>query len=418
MDWSNPWTREDYHSYEGSTYQYGFVKTTVDEIHPGPPYLTGGPFQSIEIENIPRNSSGGVFGSGTYLNRNGDGKFVGGFNFPSDFWWDRGAGLPYPSSPVIPPNSSLFPNTDDLRDQAWHRTKPQLEQSGLYVFLKESHDIPRMLESSARLHDKVWRSLGGSSGGSEWRMTPKFTADQFLNQQFGWMPFISDVVSFLKTCLRMNDLLIKLSKENGQWIRRRVPMVQSVVDRVIDSGSSLAMPCYAPHGLWPDFFSATPSYELSEHIVTNASSSGKFRYYRPEFDLLDQNYHSSLNSVLRYLTLYGLRVTPSNLYRATPWTWLIDWVSNVGRHIEKFSDQLVDSMQAQYLYLMHSERRERRLLCKLPFWQPGMLSLEFRRVITTKQRVEADGPYGFGLSWDNLTPRQLAIAAALGITRR
>jgi ABC-type polysaccharide/polyol phosphate export permease len=35
----------------------------------------------------------------------------------------------------------------------------------------------------------------------------------------------------------------------------------------------------------------------------------------------------------------------------------------------------------------------------------------------TKQRYRAN-PFGFGITWDGLSPLQLAIAAALGITRK
>jgi hypothetical protein len=37
-------------------------------------------------------------------------------------------------------------------------------------------------------------------------------------------------------------------------------------------------------------------------------------------------------------------------------------------------------------------------------------------VTETKQRVGAN-PFGFGLTWDGLSPLQKAIAAAVGITR-
>lgn len=214
----------------------------------------------------------------------------------------------------------------------------------------------------------------------------------------------------------MNDQLLKLTEQNGQWIRRRVSLGKTDTEVKLAGGSSLAMPCYSPHGLWSDFFSATPSWELTEHKISESWAVGKFRYYRPEFDVLNANYHSSMSSIMRYLTLFGLRVTPSNIYKATPWTWAIDWFTNIGKQIERFSDMYVDSMAAQYLYSMLHERTERRITCRLPFWS-GMLTLVFTRIIETKQREEASSPYGFSLTWDQLTPRQLAISAALGISR-
>jgi len=39
------------------------------------------------------------------------------------------------------------------------------------------------------------------------------------------------------------------------------------------------------------------------------------------------------------------------------------------------------------------------------------------RLKETKERVTAS-PFGFGLTWDGFTPYQMAILAALGVTRR
>jgi len=38
-------------------------------------------------------------------------------------------------------------------------------------------------------------------------------------------------------------------------------------------------------------------------------------------------------------------------------------------------------------------------------------------VVTTVKRRKEANPFGFGVSWDGLSPSQLAISAALGITR-
>lgn len=119
---------------------------------------------------------------------------------------------------------------------------------------------------------------------------------------------------------------------------------------------------------------------------------------------------------MRYMTLYGLRVNPSNIYKAIPWSWALDWISNAGDYVDQLTDIWSDSIAAEYFYVMHHLRVTRTLTITLPFVSGGV-TFVFHRYYDCKQRLEASGPYGFSLSWDNLSPRQLAIAGALGISR-
>jgi len=48
---------------------------------------------------------------------------------------------------------------------------------------------------------------------------------------------------------------------------------------------------------------------------------------------------------------------------------------------------------------------------------PGVTPSDVTFVTETKKRIRAN-PFGFGVSWDGLSPFQASIAAALGITRR
>jgi hypothetical protein len=51
------------------------------------------------------------------------------------------------------------------------------------------------------------------------------------------------------------------------------------------------------------------------------------------------------------------------------------------------------------------------------FWD-GAETFEWNRIIETKQRDKAESPYGFNLKWESLSPFQLAILAALPISKR
>jgi hypothetical protein len=165
---------------------------------------------------------------------------------------------------------------------------------------------------------------------------------------------------------------------------------------------------------------AEPRYEVWLDREIEAHTVGRFRYYVPEFDLSNPEALGVLGSIRRQLAIHGARLTPLNIYRSTKWTWLLDWVSNSGRMISAIQDQTLDNMAATYLFLCHHEKKTYRFRQFLPFnaRSGGPIVLEWSRSFEVKQRKEADAPFGFGLSWDELTPKQLSLLAAIGITRR
>jgi hypothetical protein len=243
-------------------------------------------------------------------------------------------------------------------------------------------------------------------------------SDQFLNQQFGWVPFLSDVSAFTNTFLHADDIVGKISHQNGQLVRRRVSVYDDSQSDLLQVVGFDNLTTLWPVGLPEHFIPAglQCTRELIETTSISISAMGAFRYYRPEFDPRANEYWSALNQIKRQMTIYGLRISPINLYRAYPWTWALDWISNASDYLEYVSDMLEDSLCAAYFYLMARKEIKRTVIWTIPF-ASGVLTLPFSRTVEIKQRIPASSPFDFGLSWRNLSPRQLLIAAALGITR-
>lgn len=112
-------------------------------------------------------------------------------------------------------------------------------------------------------------------------------------------------------------------------------------------------------------------------------------------------------------------MTPETLWNITPWTWLADWFANSGDVISNISAVGADNLVMRYGYLMQEATRKYLTV------HSGFTALETdvpstfsgAAVYTAKSRIGAS-PYGFGLTMGDFTPRQVAILAAIGITRR
>jgi hypothetical protein len=56
--------------------------------------------------------------------------------------------------------------------------------------------------------------------------------------------------------------------------------------------------------------------------------------------------------------MFGFQPTPSLIYNLTPWTWLIDYFTNLGDLYDNLSRGVEDRLIAEYFYLMHERTRK------------------------------------------------------------
>lgn len=386
------------------------VKRTWDEKHPGPPYKTGGPFRSIEGVN-PR---GYVQGKGYYVSNPAWQQpyqvgyhYQGGF-VPTGIW--RGdmtdsnianVGL----SGVFGPD---YGDPSDKGAEAWNRFKPKLRFADGAVFLAELRELPGQLKTTAEGFHKAWKEIGGQRGAF---MNPRNVADQFLNLQFGWLPFINDIRKFTDLADKYDKRLKQMARDNNRWIRRRGTMEKSKARSEQQLITTPQVYPALPTQLYKAKGGKYGFTQLSRETSTDCWFSGAFKYYIPSLD----DPTDQLSKVRNFLQLYGLQINPTLLWEITPWSWLVDWVSNVGDVVDNATSTLFDNMAAKYAYLMQ-HTTDGYINDTTIFLQSGDVHCSWSCGVDCKIRVAAD-PFGFDLGWDDFSPRQLAILAALGITR-
>jgi len=415
------------------SWPYEEAEICWDETHAGPPFTSGGPFHKLNLEytkpvgalmsgqQLITNSAGYVvtpFGNGRI-------KYVGGFLPPGDWpaFFETDIGLSFAKT-----NNPHFYDMSGDHTTAWDKTKPRIESGGLFVAVAELKDIPRMFQTTAKGFKAAWDfshslfvkdNLTGLSKRAI-RLAPKRAADHFINHNFGWVPFVQDVANFLSNLRDFREKIERLSRENGQWIRRRSVIRDVFIDEVIPGWSGTGI-----HNVWPlntsptnDTWVGTPTWEYRHKFEWHVDAIGKFRYYIPEFDVNSPEW-GGLGSVRRQLAIHGARVNPYHIYQAVPWSWLVDWLTPVGHDLKVLQDSYSDNLVAEYLFL--TSHLVETVIFKqfVPFnaASGGPKTLVWTRKRVVKQREKADSPFGFGLTWDQLSPKQLAILAALGILR-
>lgn len=387
-------------------------------------FRTGGPFTKL-IVKVPGME---VKGIGTYSTKGNPGfsgnsrwEYVGGFTCPT-LSHDGVALSDYQSggSSVRADNALLPLITPTMENEAWN-IRPKLERGSLANALYELKDMPGMLKQASREFHRFYRGMTHRRYKSDPRRMPKRVSDDFLAIQFGWAPFVSDVVTMCDAVIFSEQYIADITAMNNTWVKRK---------RVSqDVQSTRRLKRFYTQSVLPNGFTVVDlckDFVLDGQICrgycdVHADESlrvwyeGSFKFYRPEFDMTSDDYSSVVQTVNRHITLYGLSVSPTHIWKALPWSWLVDWFSNIGDLIERADEQYNDGMVAKYLYVMHHLVRSIRSIHYLNFWS-GALTLQFDRLVETKLRHNASSPYGFVLGGD-LSASQWSILAALGLSR-
>lgn len=399
---------------------YANVDVCQDYTNPGPPYRTGGEFTSVKVKVQPVL----VHGVGTYnavvpVNL-GFGarptRYRGGFYNPDftgiDFSLSQYADPDFLLGPV----SGFLPSLLPYHSVVDKKLRPILNRANLGQSLAEIREIPRMLSGSARDFHDYWRFLGGSP--SSKRMSPKGASDSFLNAQFGWAPFIRDIGDVFDVVNNYDTYVRDSSKRNNRWDHRERVLEETFAEQPLASGVGMKVQPVLTWrtALYPVGHTWTERFSFRQHVAIRVWCSGDFKFYKPAFDMSLRDYDSGLNHLRRASTLLGTDISPSLLWKITPWTWLADWFGNVGNVIETATAAGSDGVVSKNVFLMMSWKRVITLLQEINM-ASGHLSMEFHREVDSKQRGHASTPYNFGLLPGSLTGKQLSILAALGISK-
>nr|QDH89337.1 MAG: hypothetical protein H2RhizoLitter8242_000006 [Leviviridae sp.] len=230
----------------------------------------------------------------------------------------------------------------------------------------------------------------------------KGVADDYLNFQFGLIPTTSDVVSFAVAADSFNRLVRQYERDAGKVVRRRWSFEPITSEEVT---VTTGMPYMDP--MSGVFFPANGTIVRTRNKSVRRWFSGAFTYHLPAG-------YSSRNKLISFESqiqqLLGIQPTPETLWNLAPWSWAVDWFSSAGDVVSNISDWATDGLVMRYGYIMeHSMSVD-----TYTHSSNGVSPVTVGREVKRRRRAN---PFGFGLTWNGLSPRQLAIAAALGITR-
>lgn len=294
---------------------------------------------------------------------------------------------------------------------ALKQTMPTKSAASLVQALAElRQDLPSIPLATIN-NARTLRGLAGEAGGN------------YLNAVFAWQPLVQDVLKICRAVVYSADILNQYERDQGRQIRRsfNYPDVSTVNetlegnDHLIDGYVVSSYNQGKSYGIYGnDSDLARGNYFLSTTTTTSYWFRGAWMYYLEEGTTPIERINRSAQLAKKLL---GIKLDAETLWELAPWSWLIDWFTNIGDIISINSGIANDSLVLRYGYFMRrTTRRLNATHSGVTFrsYTPG--PIYFQAKLEEKRRMRST-PYGFGLNTETFNAQQWAILAALGLTK-
>jgi hypothetical protein len=277
----------------------------------------------------------------------------------------------------------------------------QIAQIGETIASLLRGDIPHILRKIEDLAKRFDWSAAAKTGGGE-----------YLNVVFGWTPLIRDFENAIKVLTSVDYLLYGTSYRRHRTIKWDTKITRET------PGSTSTRSNYSPQG--PASVGLGQSMPEIQRIMSYdvKLSARLVPIARPGLGA-----NSFIDQATEKLQQLGLWY-PALGWDLLPYSWLLDWVTNLGSSINNALTYGSEPGMVKTDYAWATSCA--RVITHLNFGREGWLyqsgtEASYRghpkTVSTVKTRFQAN-PFGFGLDLSSLTGGQIAILVALGLAKK
>lgn len=252
------------------------------------------------------------------------------------------------------------------------------------------------------LSERKFFAIPGRAGGP---------SGEYLNYQLGIAPTVSAVTDLREAMQSSEKVIAQLERDSGKLIRRRYYFP----DEIETSRSDVSREGHAPpFDVWNSIL--TPDSGSTLTTVTRRTTkrwfSGAFTYYLPK-----GGWRRTLDELD---AVYGIKPGIDTGWELIPFSFVADYFVNAGDVLSNMNAFASDGLVMPYGYMMITQKVETEYTLRRQMYIDNTLAMRTVRgriVKTTLQRRRAN-PFGFGISDNDLSLRQMSILAALGISRK
>lgn len=395
---------------------FGVLKIKTDSSENS---ISGGPTNYLATNVVPDGGFARIDSSGNLVPASTQ------YDLGGDFFSSKGCSSISSWKDISAP--AVFRDWNPIATQQLNAMNPLKSGVSLAVTVAEllRGDVPsltlnlrRHIDSISRLRAK-YRTFQDAS---------KAIGGGYLGWQFGWAPVISDVKKALEILMDLDGALYTSNSTRRKrtwsvysanagrtsWARGWgpvSPLNQSWTDG--NNRSKLLTPRYTG-------VSGVTSYIGAFNIPTDVAVFTKADVRTSARFLTGAVPDRRANTWLdQGVELLGLKLDAQTLWELTPWSWLVDWFTNIGSVIQSLSTLGLDNTLLNYAYSTIRLQNNVSVLGRPASTGSYSLKGKFTFRAETEMKVRrVASPFGFSVAWEQLNAGQIAILTALGLARQ
>lgn len=360
--------------------------------------------------------------------------------------------------PNVGINASLLPD----RTPSWAVSDSTLQDLGenfihIYDPIQQGADL--LVSLGEIFMDGLPKNLGKALFAKGIKGRPvviKRIAEEYLNYIFGIKPLISDIRAILDVADKADKIVSQWIRNNHKQVRRRRQFPERVTAQpyVFQEGNMAVNGSYAfnvflprqktwvngswvptgPVPYWLEAFGVgmtTGSYRYAKWAVLKEKLRFSTAYEYALENLLPGDDAKQLSKLsnkeledlikLQYLGLNPADVGLNLIWSLTPWSWMVDWFTNIGQQLDYLRQIQAVGLRVDYAYITSVQEMWTKTESSL-YGSAGQVesSLMYRQSTEFKQlymrRLKAS-PFGFKVNFGSLTSDQLLTLGALALSR-
>lgn len=308
---------------------------------------------------------------------------LNGEQYSSPNYWKSYREWQIPGYPTRSHVSVSLPSVGASATKLLAQTNPGRAVVSLPVFIAEMRDLPHAVKSIKDIGDQLLRKKVPQT---------RDVAGQLLSWEFGWRPLLSD----LRKITQFGDYVAKRSKEierlySKGGLKRRLTLFD---------GSARSESQFPAESRLGDLV------YVREERHTFVRRWGTVRW-RPT-SLPPKGPHGYERQAIQ--AVFGLSIQAEDVWNIIPWTWLVDWTTNVGEYLSAHNNRVPALPSTPNIMTQKTTNiRWQRLGSSWIKGGDGVASYETKERALSNGTVEAYLPF--------LSSRQLSILGSLAITR-
>ncbi|DAD52714.1 TPA_asm: maturation protein [ssRNA phage SRR7976310_14] len=285
--------------------------------------------------------------------------------------------------------------------------------NSLVNFVLELKDFKRLGASLVDRSKTALAKLGDAIGYHPKNKPIRNLSEAYLGYQFAWKPLVKDVISLYQSISsfneRLNDTIARAGKPQQRYYGFFVAgtAVNESFSTITSDNPSL------PGTGWKvPAVSVRTRYHSSPGVRYHATM--RYRYSLPP------ELRTAKGKLKALLDVLGVNSNPAILWNAIPFTFILDWVFNVGKFLDQFKVTNV-TFQTEILDFCHSVKEERRVSYECNWWHKigtteipsGYRPIHQATIKTYVRKTELMPGFAVALQTSGLSPREVSLAGAL-----